>query len=114
MSNTFLSVTVSSMTNPRHATITWTVNLKIAELTLYLCLKRLRRLVRNKLRTVGRQFICVIAVVVPASVLVCNYVYLQSEEHVRSTLSELTNGVYDKHCSKQKPSTVYYCKNLTV
>jgi len=41
-------------------------------------------------------------------------VYLQSEEHVRSTLSELTNGVYDKHCSKQKPSTVYYCQNLTV
>ena len=33
------------------------------------------------------------------SVLVCNYVYLQSD--VRRMLSKLTNGAYAKHCGKQ-------------
>jgi len=49
----------------------------------------------------NEQVIPVIDVVVP----VCNCVYLQTEVDIRSMLSELTNGVYDKHSSKQN----FYC-----
>jgi len=37
---------------------------------------------------------------VPVSVLVCNYMYLQTDVDIRSMVPKLTNGGYDKQ-SKQ-------------